>query len=267
MRRYSKIEYTPENYQNCINTQMANKTPFKEHFHGSRKKLYVSNRLCATTISDGGGMDIGEISKNKFIAFLASFSRNLYEQFYKKPELYDVKKNFLGSSSHKNIAVWNTISVGDFFYNIDVKSAYWQVCHKIGYISNDFFLAYINRDEYKKAKRYCITFLQRQNKMTYKTATGESDRTIVCDVQVLRTAYCNIRYELYSCVKNVLNGTENYIEYNIDGISVLSKDFKKIVAGFKEQGLDVKASLCEKINNHQYKQGVKTKNFKRVLLK
>ena len=105
-------------------------------------------------------------------------------------------------------------------------------------------------DDYKEAKRYCISFLARDNQMKYYD--GRKIDIVTCDTSCLYQIYENIRHELYRCIKEVYSNTTDWIEFNIDGINVLEKDLNLICDKFKELGLSYKINECVKIDKQEY---------------
>ena len=124
------------------------------------------------------------------------------------------------------------------------------MAHKLGYISDRLFHNYIHRDEFKEAKRYCVSFLARENEMVYYD-NREIDR-IICDTRVLKQIYENIRHELYNTIEKLKNLAPNWINYNIDGISVKKSEMLPICNFLDENKIIYKVNECIKIDNIEY---------------
>lgn len=259
MRNYKKIEYAEKEYKDYVNTQVSNGTPFSEHSYGSRRNLIINNRVLATT-APSVSLDLGGLTGQKFTSFLAQFTKELYKRLRNSPELLNLKIEYNGVAKSRNTHLFDSIPINRAFYNIDLKCAYWQIAHRLGYISTEFYESY-SADDYKKAKRYCITFLARKNKKIYRH--NDRQYTIHCDITCLQNVYNNIRYELYKCISNVLSLTKNHIEFNIDGITVLADEVENVKKGFAERDLKFKITRCTKINNYQYLHGSTIRNFKK----
>lgn len=267
-----KWSYSETKYKAIINQSKLNPQPFSEQVVGSRRKLYKGGRFICTIKIDETEFDLGGIKKSQFAPFLGMFNKTLYGQFASDPTLYDKKIDFLGSLSRgKNVEVWESLKPGDWFWNIDLKSAYWQVCYRLGYINDTLYFKYVNQEEYKKAKRYCISFLARKNKMIYNYPSLNKSYEIACDTGVLDRVYKNIRNELYNCIAYAmgdLDVNDGWLEYNIDGVSVIGDENCQLVKKrFKAMGLDFKTTLCVKEDDIYYKQGSSRKSFKKVLKK
>jgi len=251
-----------EEYSKRLAVQFDNGNSFAVHQKGSRKELYVHNRLVATH-TPNGYLDLGGLTNQQFASFLGHFQKHLYNKLQKNTNLYNFKVDFKGVARHRNLKTWEKIPVGSIFYNIDLNSAYWQIAHKLGYIDADFFNQYLEIPEYKSAKRLCISFLARTNKKTYYEPGGTSYE-IHCDTTPLQMVYSNIRKELYRIINYSINGIEDYLEYNVDGVMVLPKDLNSVRNYFKEQGLRYKNIFCLKINENEFTHGKKVKNFVRI---
>jgi hypothetical protein len=85
---------------------------------------------------------------------------------------------------------------------------------------------------------------------------------INCEDDILKSLYKNIRNELYNSITKVVSLCSEFIEYNIDGVSIFSKDVDNAIKGFDCLGLDYKITRCVKISEENYKHGCKIKNFK-----
>ena len=260
MQSFNKCEVDSNTYDVLKKVQLNNGTNIKEHLIGSRKKLYSYNYLIATT-ANSAQLELNGISSQKFNSFIGMFNRNLYKQFYKKPELYDVYIKYDGLAREKNYLLWDSLPEDTFFYNVDLSSAYWQIAHSIGYISDKLFTNYMYLDEYKTMKRYCISFLARKNKMKYTNSSAYSHE-IICDTSVFQKVYDNIRNELYYSIEQVRIKCENCIEYNIDGVMILNSDLKEVKKELKRLNLEYKITECVNLNEKEYVYGSKIRRFK-----
>ena len=261
MQRFEKYNVTAVAFEHLIKTQISNKSPIREHFIGSRRKLYSRDKLIATTLQrEVVPLMIGDITQKQFVSFLGTFSKNLYSQIKKNPELLQLHIEFDKPSRGKNYEIWDDLKEGEYIYNLDLSSAYWQVAHKLGYITTKLFENYIHLDEFKMSKRLCISFLSRRNEMLYHV-DGENYK-IKCDNTSLRRIYENIRYYLYNIIAEAVNVCENWIEYNIDGITVKSEDVNAIQKYFQDEGLIFKIKECRKLNDLEYVFGNSTRRFK-----
>lgn len=258
MNNYKKKSVKVDEYAELKNIQLKNNAPIREQSIGSRKILYSHDKMLIST-SKNNNLSLGELSDKMFYSFLGGFSKHLYRQFKLNEDLFNIDIKFKGISRSKNIEFWNTLENGKIFYNIDLSSAYWQMANKLGYISDKYFEEYQESDTYKQAKRYCISFLARQNYMTYKN--GETEYVIECDTNVLKKVYENIRNYLYLCIQNSMVGISNYIEYNIDGVSVLAKDVDIVKHNLLQMGLKFKITQCRKLSDKEYIYNYKKRRF------
>ncbi|MES2133861.1 MAG: hypothetical protein V4506_16030 [Bacteroidota bacterium] len=258
--RFAKFEYNAEDYDNSIAIQKFNKAPFREHFMGSRKKILVYDTMIATT-STNNNLILNGLTKSKFIAFLGRFQKQLYKRFRTIEQLYNINIKFKGISRGANTKLWETMKPGRYFYNIDLKKAYWQIGNKLGYLDYNLFNDYIENDAYKSAMRYCFSFLARKNYMVYHGPKG--DIKMMCDTSALNKVYENIRHQLYNEIASAKKGCKNVVEWNIDGVSVLSSEVDQVCKRFKDAGLLYKITECRKIDEYTYSSGNKIKNFKR----
>jgi hypothetical protein len=249
MRTYKKLEVSEEYYKEIMNNQFKNGSIVREHIMGRRAKLYSDNMFIATKC-DNTALDVGDLTDSKFYSFIGLFNKQLYRQFELNPNLFFLDVEFQGLSRQKNFDTWNGLEVGDFFYNIDLNSAYWQVANKLGYVNDKMFEKYLNQDAYKQVKRYVISFLGRKNVMKYYS--GDITHTIECDSEFLKKVYMNIRFCLYNYITDCIRGVDNWIEYNIDGVVVTNKDVEKVMQYFQDSNLKFKMTECRKMSDTEY---------------
>ena len=259
MIKYAKLNVDIESYENLKSIQLKNKSVIQEHFIGSRKKLYSQGVMIATH-SATTHLEIGDISIQQFNSFLGTFSKQLYKTLIENPSLFDLHIDFNHPSRAKNYELWEDLEPGNFFYNIDLNSAYWQVAYKLGYLNEKMYKTYIDLNEYKQVKRLCISFLARSNKKRYYLDDLEFE--VVCDNKTLHQVYRNIRYYLYNIIYDAVCLTENWIDYNIDGVRVLAKDVNLIKDYFLENELKFKTTECRKIDEVNYLYGNKERKYK-----
>lgn len=259
MKQLKKLEVSEDYYDKIIKTQFSNGSIVREHFYGSRTRLYSDNMFIATKC-ETAALIKGDITDNQFFAFIGQFNKQLYRQLYLNQDLFYLDVQFNGSSRQKNPKAWNALKIGDFFYYIDLDSAYWQVAYKCGYINERMFKKYLSDDRYKQAKRYVISFLGRDNKMRYYNNNDEFYE-IVCDRDLFSTIYMNIRYALYNYINDALKEASNWIEYNIDGLAVHNTDVDKIQDYFTRNNLKFKIIECRKLNDREFSYKSKIRLF------
>jgi hypothetical protein len=78
---------------------------------------------------------------------------------------------------------------------------------------------------------------------------------------VLQRVYDNIRNKLYQSVQFAIGDIADYIEYNIDGITVTAKDLDAVKSRFIKLGLDYKVSEMQKISQTEYLKANKKRKF------
>ena len=238
-------------YERILEIQKQNGNSYHEHFKGSRKTLIVYGREVVSTLIGGNSLHLGELSNRQFASFLGTFKKSLYNQLKKNSDLQNLKVVFEGTSKGKNRERFKDLPVNSFYYNIDISSAYWQIAHRLGYISTPFFVKYIDKDEYKAIKRLCFSFLSRSNFRKYYV--GNESYTIVCENQLEKMVYQNVRKELYNIIQGAINLCGNdYIDFNIDAISVTKEKRKLVIDYFEKQKIKIKIFPVQKLNASEY---------------
>lgn len=250
MGNINNLEINQEMYEKTKGVILKNGSKLWEHSKGSRVSLYSNGIKCATT-SPGDYLPLNAgLTKQQFASFLAIFKKTLFYQFKKNPSLYDMKYDYHEISRDKNYTVWKQMPIGLEFYIVDLNSAYWQMSHKLGYITKSLFDKFINEDIYKEAKRYCISFLARTDYMKYHD--GRVIDKIECNVDCLVQVYENIRNALYISINDAKSNVNDWLEFNIDAVTVKKEDVHIIANSLDEMNLLYKIKKCVKISDFEY---------------
>lgn len=229
---------------------------YSEQIKGGRKTFFMDNKMYFYTVDDQN-INIGKyLTDNQFFSFLGRFSKQLYNRFIKNPKLYDIDISYPGSPISKNVLSWTRIEELEGFYSIDLKSAYWQIANKLGYLNDKMFKKYMLDNDYKQAKRLCISFLGRENKKKYG-----KNIIIKCETDILYKIYQNIRYELHGIIHEASCLVKDYVYFNVDGIYVQKKDKETIENFFKSKGLEFETELCVKYSKIEYIHKGKMRKF------
>lgn len=246
-------------YQQILELQKLNNNPFTEHIRGSRKTLIVFGREVVSTVAGGNSLDLGNLSEKQFASFLGTFKKSLYNQFKKNSELINLEVDYSGSSRSKNKLKFNELPINSIYFNIDISSAYWQMAFRLGYISKKYYEKYLHLDDYKSIKRLCFSFLSRTNYRQY--CVNDNVYSISCNNDIEKKVYSNIRKELYKLISGAVNlcGLE-FIDYNIDAISVPAEKRREVLNYFAKENIHIKIFPVEKVTNNQYvlKQMIRT---------
>ena len=258
MAKMKLLQVNAEDYSIILKKYQKSNKKHYQLFSGSRKTLLNEKNeiVCSCVSSDS--LYIGDIEKPYFFSFLGQFNKNLYKNLLEK-DLIHYNVNYTGVSRKKNTKNFQRLNVGDFFYNVDLNSAYWQVAFNLGYIDEKLYLKFKDKEEYKSAKRLCVSFLARQTRKTYYLPSGDFF-TISCDNSVLKNVYHNIRKYLYSIFDTISKETD-FIGYNIDSIYVNKADLSIVKEHLDKLALSYKYVLCQKISNTEYSYGKKTRKF------
>jgi hypothetical protein len=258
MAKLKSLQVNAEDYSIILKKYQKGNKKHYQLFSGSRKTLLNEKNKVVCSCVSSDSLFIGDIEKPYFFSFLGQFNKNLYKNLIQK-DLIHYSVNFTGVSRKKNTKNFQCLEIGDFFYNVDLNSAYWQVAFNLGYIDEKLYLKFKDKEEYKSAKRLCISFLARQTRKTYYLPSGDFF-TISCDNSVLKNVYQNIRKYLYSIFNEISQETK-FIAYNIDSIYVTKKDLHIVKECLDELALSYKYVLCQKISNTEYSYGKNIRKF------
>jgi peptide methionine sulfoxide reductase MsrB len=253
------LEIDQEHYENTKSVLIKNGASVSEQTHGSRKILIADGSICGFSETRYYIPLSENITKSQFNSFLGAFTKSLYNQIKKNNDLLSLQIDFDGVSRDKNPAAWKKIKSKEIFYNVDLSSAYWQMAFRLNYISKNLYESYMFRDEFKEAKRYCVSFLARENEMNY--FDGREIARVTCDISALERIYGNIRNSLYNSIDELKQISSTWVEYNIDGISVSAKELQKICEALDKMNLIYKVNECIKIDKFEYYQKGKIRKF------
>ena len=259
MDNYRKYELGTDAYKVVVANQIINNSDMLEVKVGARTKLYKlgasSKLLCVNKVTNT--LNIGSLNGKQFSSFLATFKTNLLKNILEK-NLLDLKVDFSGLSKQHNKDLWTKTPVGQYFFCIDFKSAYWQIANKLGYIDDKLFASYMDLESYKQAKRLCISFLARPISANYH----KRGYSIKCDTGAFCSVYDNIRSCLYNYVAGMVKVAKNeYFMYNTDAIYIMPEKVDAIKQYLFENNITFKTTLCKKISETQFTEGCKIKNF------
>lgn len=257
---FKRAEVTKDEYDKILATQKANGTKYREQVTGGRKSLYVGKILVASIVNSNS-LQLDNVSDKEFVQLLAVFQKNVNKSLLTDDNLFGLSIPYSGYSKAKNKEIWVNLGVSQCFYSFDISNAYWQFAYRLGYISRSLYEDYAYIDNFKTAKRYCVTFLARGKKMSYTDSNGLK-YDINCDNRIYDKVYSNIRNAIYQAVSDIREGLDDgWVEFNTDGVSVLPIYADLVKDRFKKLGLEFKITLCRKVNDHQYSSGIKVKNF------
>ena len=272
VRKTDRFTYDDFEFGARMKTCYRNANPFCEHIKGQRVKIYRGSHFMMS--KEMTGIDLGGINGRQFSSFLGVFTKNLHKQFESNPSLYDKKITFIGSNKKAYFkSVWDDVEVGDYFFDVDIKNAYWQALRKLGYIDSRLYNRYLEQDEYKKAKRFCVSFLKRTNKVNYyypmvERPQSKSDYgvyTINCDNTLYSKIFANVCNEVYNTIYYAMKDVDSdkIISYNTDNVVVIGKEnVDKIKRAFNKFGYLYKNSICKKISESEYTRGGKIRTFR-----
>ena len=111
-------------------------------------------------------------------------------------------------------------------------------------------LKYLDDDNYKEAKRYCISFLARKDFMMYHD--GRQIDKIECNIDCFIQVYENIRNSLYISINDAKSRVNDWIEFNIDAVTVKKENVHIIASAFDTMNLLYKIKKCVKIGDYEY---------------
>ena len=243
-------------YNKLIQVQINNGVDYSEQYKGSRKTLIVRNKPLVSLLLSGSYLDLGNLTDKQFGSFLGLFKNHIYKQVSKK-NLYHLKIDYNGLSRGKNKQAFDKAEIMNTWYNVDLNSAYWQMGYVLGYVSKNFYEKYIDNDEYKSAKRFCYSFLARQNFREYSNGNR-----IYCDNSLDQQIFDNIRNKLYCIIERALDiCQDDYLEYNIDSITVSNSKLPAVIQFFDDLQLKFSVNEFVKLSENKFILKGRVRNF------
>jgi len=251
---------------------------------GSKKQLWIRSKfeiknqkgqptgkfnklICASIAGNQQrSMPISDIKSKNIKLFLARFTKEINARIRDESlNLHNLNIIYKGPMAQKNEAFWENIHSQHWLYHIDLLSAYWQMLHQNGYISDKFYLDYINKDKYKHLKRLCVTLKNRSANAYYPYLDNWS---ISCNNDMYKQMYDNIRNNIGIIMAGAIKACNNeYIAYATDGIFVLAPQVDNIKKYFKSLNLAYKTTLCLKNSENTFTFNNKIRYFKKTIVK
>ncbi len=217
-------------------------------------------------------IDFGDIPKNEIKIFFSRFKREINEAFKKKPELHDLRIKSNHITSNVNTEKWDNYQVGRAFYHLDIKNGYWQMLHRLGYISTKLYEEYLWDDDFKHLKRLCVTFLARKShSVFYGLGANGTNHEIYCDNSMYDNIYKNVRACLTNCLFIGLDMIgDDYFKYAVDGVYLHKDQLVTMKTKLHENGVMYKYTACRKVAENQFIYNLNpndVRNMKKVTIK
>jgi hypothetical protein len=217
-------------------------------------------------------IDFGNVPKKEIKIFLSRFKREIHEAFRKNPELHDLKIKSNRITSNVNVEKWDAYEVGRAFYHLDIKNGYWQMLHRLGYISTKLYEEYLWDDNFKHLKRLCVTFLARKShSVFYGLGIDGTNHEIYCDNAMYDNIYKNVRACLTNCLFIGLDVIgDDYFKYAVDGVYLHKDQLVPMKTKLHENGVMYKYTLCRKVGENQFIYNLNPndiRNMKKVTMK
>lgn len=208
----------------------------KTEYRFNRRKIKYNNKT---------------ISRNRIAVLFKAVKQAYHDYITKNNFTIDVPKkiaNVRGSNSQ----LFKNLAIGEKFYYLDVRHAYWQVAYKMGMLSEKLYNRYADDKEMKLFRNMSFACVLAPKKVDY-IVRGCFMNTIIEDTSIYRELYRKIRHTTYNLIgyaKTLLN--DKWIDYNIDGISFTADSLEQAEQIFKELDYVYTLNKCEKLNEYQY---------------
>lgn len=231
---------------------------------------YINKEKAAKMISSGSTFWGEGISFSSGMGAYIALSKEI-RQFiadYERKHKASPKSSRMRVVRYRNQEVWKTLKPGDRFHALDLNNCWFQMCYRLGYITEDTYSYWKTQREYKNVLRRFMPMLA-STKAYYRykgkkiIEKGMDPFSLAC-----KALYDNIRAEASKYMEELIEilGNSNVVYANTDEIAVLVGDenagLRKTVADFfKERNLEYKVALCRKIDQDSYQHGEKIKKW------
>lgn len=165
------------------------------------------------------------------------------------------------NGTDKNEKRWKLVKDGDFFWETDMEHAYFQALHKLGYISDKYYLRYCNLEDYKRAYIYSVSWGKAtKNVIEFKKGIKNSDYNVTNDEYGI--IYDNVRGFLSHAIDEaVIVSGGGFLRSTVDSIMYLPENKDAVLEYFRGRDLKVKHTLCRKLDGKYMFRNGKKVNF------
>lgn len=236
-----------------INALKNNKDNFK--IVTKRKNIYLhkEKRLIYRHIHNSCLKDHENF--NDYLPLVSGIRRDIdkYIDNHKNVAEFPVNNNCV----IQNINNYKNLKNDSIFHEIDIKEAYFQVMHILGYITDKLYNKYSHFDQYKKGYIYGITWLQSDEIVSiYKKGK------LVKEYNKFRPQYKvmfdNIRYFINDITDEAVKccTPTGFLKKRVDAVYCDIESSEKICEFYKDHGIEVKIThLVKKDNTFCLKNG------------
>lgn len=200
-------------------------------------------------------MDFDNLPKTEVRLFYSWVKRQINKACRENLDLLNLRVVKKYNNSDANFQKWNDYEVGRLFYHLDIKNGYWQMLHRLGYISTKLYEEYLWDDNFKHLKRLCVTLLARKSFSLYYPNNNPTKEVyqITCDNSMYNNVYTNVRNELVNCLHIGLNQIGNeYFKFVTDGVYLHKDELLKVKTALANAGIAYKYTLCKKISANTF---------------
>lgn len=212
-------------------------------------------------------INFGDVPKSEIKTFLSRFKREINGALRKDPELMDLKITSKHLTSSINTEKWNNYESGRAFYHLDIKNGYWQMLHRLGYISTKLYEDYLWEDDFKHLKRLCVTFLARKSHAVfYGLGIGGTNHEIYCNNEMYDRIYKNVRASLTNCLFIGLDTIgDDYFKYAVDGVYLHKDQLVPVKTALANAGVGYKYTVCRKVGENQFTYNLNPNDIRNML--
>lgn len=277
----NRLECLPESFDLMVYNKIRRKESFKVVEKRTTKYLYVEgddgkDKLWAVAFYVGKDRALKlQTKSDEFWGNDISFSQGMgaYISLGKEIRNYlfdygveygklPAKKKHTMIRLH-NKELWNQLPIAERFHAIDINNCWFQMAHRLGYLSEKIYTAWNRQDEYKKVLQRFLPMLSSPQK-TFSYERGQlKSKNVDAMSKGYNILYNNVRAEaskiMFKAVEIV--GEHNVIFANTDEIAILSPFRKDIADYFHSINLYAKLTLCQKQADNLYYYAGAIKNF------
>jgi hypothetical protein len=192
------------------------------------------------------------ISKqNKSIQIYSEVRRSFTR--YLKNNQWEISTVNNNSGSHfQNIHLWEMLEIGTNFSYIDIKHAYWQYAHRLGYVSDELYNKSLKKEFKKDRNKALACLVSIKDCIYYKD--GERINNITEWNKPYKTMYDNIRFSVFNDIMELREviGDDNILQIKIDCIMFLPHCYEQVFEYFRKKKIKHKNRNCKKIMKDLY---------------
>lgn len=156
---------------------------------------------------------------------------------------------------YRNQDLWNSLIMGEKFWELDARHCFWRIAYLKGYISDKLYHEVLERGEtVKHWRNMALACINAPVIQEYYHGYRDVIE-LVEDTMPFKEIYNNIRFTAYNLMGDIMMeiGEQNVIKYRTDGIFITEAGRKRGMEMLIEAGMMFRENVCRKVNYEEFR--------------